>query len=171
MRPPSCTSTGTPSSSVGSRSSLFRAAGLYFLVTVTTITTSSRKRPSRWRIPTPTPTTPGRASSSSWYFCLTSMARLICRSRRRIPFPPFLFIRTKHWNRISPLSQITLEEADHSLDVLSRLLIVNLAVAHALDPPQRFRLAAGRIDRVLVGARSEERRVGKECRSRWSPYH
>src|SRR6266540_6312894 len=24
---------------------------------------------------------------------------------------------------------------------------------------------------VLVGVRSEERRVGKECRSRWSPYH
>ena len=23
----------------------------------------------------------------------------------------------------------------------------------------------------LVGHRSEERRVGKECRSRWSPYH
>ena len=23
----------------------------------------------------------------------------------------------------------------------------------------------------LVGDRSEERRVGKECRSRWSPYH
>ena len=28
-------------------------------------------------------------------------------------------------------------------------------------------------DSVLLGAvgRSEERRVGKECRSRWSPYH
>src|SRR2546422_2459727 len=27
-------------------------------------------------------------------------------------------------------------------------------------------------DRISVGAtRSEERRVGKECRSRWSPYH
>ena len=26
-------------------------------------------------------------------------------------------------------------------------------------------------DIVLVNARSEERRVGKECRSRWSPYH
>src|SRR3712207_8493740 len=25
--------------------------------------------------------------------------------------------------------------------------------------------------RVEVSARSEERRVGKECRSRWSPYH
>src|SRR5256885_14892137 len=24
---------------------------------------------------------------------------------------------------------------------------------------------------TLVGNRSEERRVGKECRSRWSPYH
>src|SRR2546426_528406 len=24
---------------------------------------------------------------------------------------------------------------------------------------------------VLGGSRSEERRVGKECRSRWSPYH
>src|SRR2546422_8401570 len=23
----------------------------------------------------------------------------------------------------------------------------------------------------VVGVRSEERRVGKECRSRWSPYH
>ena len=28
------------------------------------------------------------------------------------------------------------------------------------------------IDAVIDGAlRSEERRVGKECRSRWSPYH
>ena len=25
--------------------------------------------------------------------------------------------------------------------------------------------------RVRAVARSEERRVGKECRSRWSPYH
>ena len=24
---------------------------------------------------------------------------------------------------------------------------------------------------VAMGTRSEERRVGKECRSRWSPYH
>ena len=23
----------------------------------------------------------------------------------------------------------------------------------------------------FIGVRSEERRVGKECRSRWSPYH
>ena len=24
---------------------------------------------------------------------------------------------------------------------------------------------------VIIDSRSEERRVGKECRSRWSPYH
>ena len=24
---------------------------------------------------------------------------------------------------------------------------------------------------AALGTRSEERRVGKECRSRWSPYH
>ena len=28
---------------------------------------------------------------------------------------------------------------------------------------------AGDLDQALL--RSEERRVGKECRSRWSPYH
>src|SRR3712207_8233451 len=26
-------------------------------------------------------------------------------------------------------------------------------------------------DAIAISARSEERRVGKECRSRWSPYH
>ena len=27
------------------------------------------------------------------------------------------------------------------------------------------------VDQFLRRSRSEERRVGKECRSRWSPYH
>ena len=30
---------------------------------------------------------------------------------------------------------------------------------------------SGLMDRMTKGLRSEERRVGKECRSRWSPYH
>src|ERR1035438_2591440 len=29
----------------------------------------------------------------------------------------------------------------------------------------------GRVHIIDVNIRSEERRVGKECRSRWSPYH
>src|SRR2546422_11693821 len=36
-------------------------------------------------------------------------------------------------------------------------------------PPTSKLFAA--IVNVTVDARSEERRVGKECRSRWSPYH
>ena len=27
------------------------------------------------------------------------------------------------------------------------------------------------VDDIVLKNRSEERRVGKECRSRWSPYH
>src|SRR2546430_8012186 len=39
-----------------------------------------------------------------------------------------------------------------------------------LDPPAAGR---GRLNRgwLTPHGRSEERRVGKECRSRWSPYH
>src|SRR2546425_10950529 len=48
------------------------------------------------------------------------------------------------------------------------------AVAFAL--PKQLQVAvealeAGRAHRRRHLARSEERRVGKECRSRWSPYH
>src|SRR5256885_1246020 len=34
-----------------------------------------------------------------------------------------------------------------------------------------LRRAEADIGRLLAVKRSEERRVGKECRSRWSPYH
>ena len=35
----------------------------------------------------------------------------------------------------------------------------------------RKRIRAARSDKSISIYRSEERRVGKECRSRWSPYH
>ena len=34
-----------------------------------------------------------------------------------------------------------------------------------------MRVSASDAKLVAIGTRSEERRVGKECRSRWSPYH
>ena len=45
------------------------------------------------------------------------------------------------------------------------------AVIGMMDETRRRRVAdiAGEDDRKRT--RSEERRVGKECRSRWSPYH
>src|SRR5258708_21804498 len=39
------------------------------------------------------------------------------------------------------------------------------------SPRSRPRSFAESRDYCLVPVRSEERRVGKECRSRWSPYH
>ena len=39
----------------------------------------------------------------------------------------------------------------------------------AKDHPESFAMFSAPILRVII--RSEERRVGKECRSRWSPYH
>ena len=44
-------------------------------------------------------------------------------------------------------------------------ILVRSAGMHDMDLPESL-LAVAR-----AGARSEERRVGKECRSRWSPYH
>ena len=37
--------------------------------------------------------------------------------------------------------------------------------------PLRRRVAGVLVDLFYDTTRSEERRVGKECRSRWSPYH
>src|SRR2546430_14558558 len=41
----------------------------------------------------------------------------------------------------------------------------------ARGPGPEHGLAALAKVRAATGLRSEERRVGKECRSRWSPYH
>ena len=43
-----------------------------------------------------------------------------------------------------------------------------------MEKPLRIALTKGRLEKDTIGlleSRSEERRVGKECRSRWSPYH
>ena len=42
---------------------------------------------------------------------------------------------------------------------------------HDRYPQLRFFIGDVRDGERLKRARSEERRVGKECRSRWSPYH
>jgi len=41
----------------------------------------------------------------------------------------------------------------------------------AIVDPKRNRLRGNHFSRFKAEWRSEERRVGKECRSRWSPYH
>src|SRR3712207_9338728 len=56
--------------------------------------------------------------------------------------------------------------ASHTRSGGKCVTIVNMGMATetTLDGSQS-------IERIIVLTRSEERRVGKECRSRWSPYH
>ena len=66
--------------------------------------------------------------------------------------------------------------------ILSRFVVVMLIAASALGAGRERAvrpLTEGIYNGVIIDAatsgpvieRSEERRVGKECRSRWSPYH
>ena len=56
--------------------------------------------------------------------------------------------------------------------IVSALLIELLAlIAYLIADRQTTRATLDKINEVLKNNRSEERRVGKECRSRWSPYH
>ena len=55
---------------------------------------------------------------------------------------------------------------------------VYVGLVHRLDRPTgglmvfaRTSKSAERLCEAIKNGRSEERRVGKECRSRWSPYH
>src|SRR2546427_4935331 len=56
------------------------------------------------------------------------------------------------------------EAAARAVSALAALVAVLSLYAYALP---RWGVPAG----LGAGLRSEERRVGKECRSRWSPYH
>src|SRR2546430_2666830 len=46
-----------------------------------------------------------------------------------------------------------------------------LGLAAQIKWPNDVMVNRRKVAGVLAEARSEERRVGKECRSRWSPYH
>ena len=67
--------------------------------------------------------------------------------------------------------------ADVWLHRSAPLMAINHALEEALDDIDVPKSTVGKIAKTPIrkvgglGARSEERRVGKECRSRWSPYH
>src|SRR3712207_9278210 len=71
-------------------------------------------------------------------------------------------------NRITALPMevpVCYQEIAHCLE--KSVSKIETAILSALEntPPELY------ADIVHNGIRSEERRVGKECRSRWSPYH
>src|SRR3712207_9174271 len=64
------------------------------------------------------------------------------------------------------------DEFGWSVSTISAAVAVNMALYGLTAPFAAALMERFGIRRVVVCAlRSEERRVGKECRSRWSPYH
>src|SRR2546430_13696639 len=51
----------------------------------------------------------------------------------------------------------------------ARANALRLGATHAVDPTDAD--PKEKVYDIMPRGRSEERRVGKECRSRWSPYH
>jgi len=65
------------------------------------------------------------------------------------------------WNARHPREKVTLVELPDAADEVRAQMVTELR-SHS----DRFDVL-----NIDVAWRSEERRVGKECRSRWSPYH
>ena len=64
----------------------------------------------------------------------------------------------------------------YSMDKYGETTAVHKKVLIVDDSPAEVRLMQGLLEKegywpIALHDRSEERRVGKECRSRWSPYH
>ena len=64
--------------------------------------------------------------------------------------------------QLGPVKRVVLKLSGESLAGDGR--------GYGIDPGSLDSTARGVLEAVEAG-RSEERRVGKECRSRWSPYH
>ena len=67
---------------------------------------------------------------------------------------------------VSSLAWIAVAAAALSIMVYFLALVLSHLTAFRVESNMRHRAM-----QRIVHMRSEERRVGKECRSRWSPYH
>src|SRR2546427_479070 len=110
------------------------------------------------------------------------MAAHVLRRLRHATWPP----GQRHAVKPAIISNFPFH-AYHSLKPGGEIAVTSIYRHHVLhgtgtfetDPPAESDMATRRADvlakglpyLVAVDERSEERRVGKECRSRWSPYH
>src|SRR2546430_13563693 len=98
---------------------------------------------------------------SAWYFFFSSRrrhTRFDCDWSSDVCSSDLRMIQAYHRSRGQDRTQVIVPDAAHGTNPASAVLcgFEVVEVRSGTD---------GRVDR------SEERRVGKECRSRWSPYH
>src|SRR2546421_9797183 len=68
--------------------------------------------------------------------------------------------------------QVRGQEIPVSAKSIEKLISQNFKILSKLDTLiSAQQLIDDRLKKIEGSSRSEERRVGKECRSRWSPYH
>src|SRR2546421_3319863 len=104
----------------------------------------------------------GRVLSSSFFFFFSSRRR---HTRSDRDWSSDVCSSDLAFEHIDPFLQ-----RDVGLAAAERLAIESLKIdADCLERLQKEPSAVG-VD-LVDDPRSEERRVGKECRSRWSPYH
>src|SRR2546422_11557440 len=83
----------------------------------------------------------------------------------------FLLMVILDWLFFKPLTRVLGQREEATAGALARAR-EQAAAAEAKAREYEAALQAARQEVYrLQEARSEERRVGKECRSRWSPYH
>src|SRR5258708_25804299 len=70
---------------------------------------------------------------------------------------------------ISSTSRCMITAAIKQREVDERIVLDDVQVLSVLEKMIKQRKES--LEQFKAGNRSEERRVGKECRSRWSPYH
>src|SRR5471030_3236194 len=80
--------------------------------------------------------------------------------------------------KLEPFEDWRLTPEERAADLVGRMTLAEKAgvMMHGSAPTANSPIGAGKsydqeAAKVMIDDRSEERRVGKECRSRWSPYH
>src|SRR2546422_1835926 len=112
-----------------------------------------------------------KTMSRGTFFSLASTSTSITSSR----FPATRFAATsssQFGDQPRPLDVIERQRDRLSVELQTQSPF-SRAAQHAYEPAPAARVGRTHSHVRLVPrkARSEERRVGKECRSRWSPYH
>ena len=83
----------------------------------------------------------------------------------------FLFITGMQAQTVTPSKKYITKELNNVSNFSSIKVLGSTDVEYRQSSGSKTEISIYGSDNLVDLLRSEERRVGKECRSRWSPYH